>query len=276
MVQGSGLGPFCFLCIISDLKALDAINILLKYADDCDLMCPENTTTSVEVEMAHIMQWASTNKLLLNLIKTKEMIFHRPNPHQIVFPAELNNIERVYSFRLLGVLFHPDLQFSEHISTIITVCNQRLYLLTQLRKQGLGISETDMVFKAIILSKIIYAIPALFGYFTENHISQISAIFKKAKRWQLTIDLYDFPAIIERLHYRLFQSSRSPTHCLNHLYQPSQNTSSMVLRNRGHSFHVPFVKYDFNTKHFIHRCLQKYQNNCDTTMSYSTYQFSSC
>ena len=262
VVQGSGLGPFCFLCLISDLKPLDIINILLKYADDCNLMCPENTPTSVEQEMQHILQWASTNKLLLNLIKTKEMIFHWPAPKLFVFPAELAGIERVNSFKLLGVTFHPQLQFSEHISTLITVCNQRLYLLTQLKKQGLRLSETYMVFKAIILSKIIYAIPVLLVYFTESHISQICAIFKKARQWQLTVEVIDFVALVEKLQYNLFQKSRSSTHCLNHLYQPSQNTSAMVLRNKGHNFNVPYVKFDFNTKHFIHRCLSKYQNNC--------------
>ena len=50
--------------------------------------------------------------------------------------------------------------------TLITICNQRLYLLTHLKKQGLKLTETDNVFKSIILTKLIYATPALFGYLT--------------------------------------------------------------------------------------------------------------
>jgi len=83
-----------------DLKPLDLLNILLKYADDSTLLCPENTGTSVELEMAHIIEWAKTNKLLLNLLKTKEMVFHRPNPRIIVFPDKLQDIERVSEFKL--------------------------------------------------------------------------------------------------------------------------------------------------------------------------------
>jgi len=93
-----------------DFKPLDLLNILLKYADDSTLLCPENTGTSVELEMAHIIERAKTNKLLLNLLKTEEMVFHRPNPRRIMFPDKLKvqDIERVSQLKLLGVLFQTD------------------------------------------------------------------------------------------------------------------------------------------------------------------------
>ena len=248
-----------FIMFIFDLKVLDILNYLLKYADDCTLLCPESSNTSIELEMANIMLWANNNKLLLNLLKTKEMVFHRPNPRNIVFPAELAGIERVGFFKLLGVQFQPDFRFSEYFTSVITVCNQRLFLLTQLKKQGLGIAETDSVFKSIILSKIIYALPALAGYLTDNNLQQIASVFKKAKRWQLTCTDFDIQAIMETLQLDLFQHSKSPSHCLHHLYTPTLNTSLMVLRGRGHNFHIPTVKYEFTSKSFINRCLAAYR-----------------
>lgn len=220
---------------------------------------PKKQKTSVEVEMAHIMEWAKQNKLLLNLLKTKEMVFHRPNPRNIIYPAELQGIERVVTFRLLGVDFKPDLCFSDYVSNFITVCNQRLFLLTQLKKQGLGLAETDTVFKSIILSKIIYALPMLAGFLTENNLQAITSIFKKARRWQLTRSEFDIKAIIESLQSDLFRQSKSSSHCLNHLYITTLNTSSMVLRDRGHDFHIPAVKYDSNSRDFINRCLSLYR-----------------
>ena len=162
IVQGSGIGPILFIIFALDLKPLDALNFLLKYADDSSVLCPEHTTTPIEEEVKHIMQWATTNKLLINLLKTKEMVFHRPNPRQIVFPNELADIIRVNTFKLLGIQLTPDLKLTDYINSIITVCNQRLYLLTQLKRQGLGLAETDNVFKAIVLSKITYALLAIF------------------------------------------------------------------------------------------------------------------
>jgi hypothetical protein len=45
----------------------------------------------------------------------------------------------VTTFKLLGVLLKPDLNFNDHASSVVTVCNQMLYLLPLLRKQRLGI-----------------------------------------------------------------------------------------------------------------------------------------
>ena len=41
IVQGSGLGPTLFIVMESDLKTISKINILLKYADDNNLLVPE-------------------------------------------------------------------------------------------------------------------------------------------------------------------------------------------------------------------------------------------
>jgi len=48
-----------------DLKPLDILNFLInkKYTDDATLLSPQNSKTSIELEMAHIMNWASKNKI---------------------------------------------------------------------------------------------------------------------------------------------------------------------------------------------------------------------
>ena len=70
IVQGSGIGPILFIMFIHDLKPLDILNYLLKYADDASLLCPENSSTSIELEMAHVIDWARENKMTVNLLKT--------------------------------------------------------------------------------------------------------------------------------------------------------------------------------------------------------------
>ena len=52
---------------------------------------------------------------------------------------------------------------------VVTVCNQRLYLLAQLKRQGLDLSALDSVFNAIIANKILYALPVHYGYLTQGH-----------------------------------------------------------------------------------------------------------
>ena len=43
----------------SDLKALSAINILFKYADDTNLLVPEKTDVQLSAEFENILQWAA-------------------------------------------------------------------------------------------------------------------------------------------------------------------------------------------------------------------------
>ena len=70
IVQGSGIGPTLFIMFAHDLKPLDMSNYLLKYANDSSLLLPQNSSTPVELEMAHVMHWARENKMSLNLLKT--------------------------------------------------------------------------------------------------------------------------------------------------------------------------------------------------------------
>ena len=66
----------------------------------------------------------------------------------------MSDVRRVGAAKLLGVHLTQNLSFSQHIDAVGTVCNQRLYLLAQLKRQGLDLSALDSVFNAIIANKI--------------------------------------------------------------------------------------------------------------------------
>jgi len=51
------------------------------------------------------MAWASLNKMVINFQKTKEIVFHHPNPRNIVHPAAIGVIEQVAVAKLL-LCFH--------------------------------------------------------------------------------------------------------------------------------------------------------------------------
>jgi len=66
------------------------------YLNMCSICLPEN-------ELSNIIAWSVVNKLALNLVKTKEIVFHRPRPSKYCLPPPLSSIERVSSVKLLGV-----------------------------------------------------------------------------------------------------------------------------------------------------------------------------
>jgi len=54
-------------------------NILFKFADDTTLLVPENTDVDLAVEFQHFRCWAADNHMIINLVKTKEIVFRRPS-----------------------------------------------------------------------------------------------------------------------------------------------------------------------------------------------------
>jgi len=98
---------------IHDLKPLDILNYLLKYADDVSLLCPQNSSTSIELEMAHVIDWARENKMSVNLLKTVELVFRRPNISNDLLPSVMTSVRRVGAAKLLGVHLTQNFTFSQ-------------------------------------------------------------------------------------------------------------------------------------------------------------------
>jgi len=82
IVQGSGIGPTLWLIMESDLHPLSDASLIFKYADDTNLLVPENTDCTLADEFSDIIRWADTNGLIINFDKSKELVLHRPHrPH---------------------------------------------------------------------------------------------------------------------------------------------------------------------------------------------------
>ena len=79
-----------------------------------------------------------------------------------------------------------------------------MYLLSQLKKLGFDSERCDIIFNAIVISKLQYALPAFYGYLSESSKRKLSAIFHKAKRWQLTPHDYSLEELANALIGKLF------------------------------------------------------------------------
>ena len=95
-------------------------------------------------------------------------------------------IEQVEEAKLLGILLTPTLSMQSHVKYIISILNQRLYLLNQLRKLGLNVSGLTQVFIALVVARFQYALPALVGQLLADDLHKVDAVFNKARSWQLT------------------------------------------------------------------------------------------
>ena len=99
----------------SDLHPISEVNLLVKYADDTNLLVPENTDLSLDDEFTHIKEWAVKNYVNTNFDKTKELVFHQPHPTKWHVPRSLEGIEQVHMAKLLGVIFQSDFKCVDHV-----------------------------------------------------------------------------------------------------------------------------------------------------------------
>ena len=71
------MGPTAFVITASDLKTLDANNLMSKFADDTYLIVESIRRSDMPEEMNNISKWAENNNLCMNTGKSKEMIIFR-------------------------------------------------------------------------------------------------------------------------------------------------------------------------------------------------------
>ena len=59
------------------------------------------------------------NKLIVNISKTKELVFQRPRLKHFLAPSAVCGIEQVPSAKLLGVIFKNNPNFDEHVTAVL-------------------------------------------------------------------------------------------------------------------------------------------------------------
>ncbi len=96
-----------------------------------------NDETAYLDEVERLTSWCQDNCLSLNVSKTKELIVDfRKRQQRPYTPLMISGtpVERVSSFKYLGVNISEDLTWTAHIQTQVKKARQRLYHLRQLRK----------------------------------------------------------------------------------------------------------------------------------------------
>ncbi len=110
-----------------------------KFADDTVVLglISNNDETAYLGEVERLTSWCQENCLSLNVSKTKELIVDFRKRQQWPYtPLVISGtpVERVCSFKYLGVNISEDLTWTTHIQTQVKKARQRLYHLQQLNK----------------------------------------------------------------------------------------------------------------------------------------------
>ena len=167
--QGSVISPTLFNIHINDLENTLTNNFTNthKYADDCTLdeVVANGALSNMQESTNQVMNWANDNKMMVNPKKTKDMwiSFSQSSPEPPPIQTDGIEIERVNSFKLLGVWVQNDLKWNTHVCKITKRANKLLFLLRECRKSFLPPEIGLLTYTSKIRPILEYASPVWSG-----------------------------------------------------------------------------------------------------------------
>jgi len=156
--QGSILGPIFFIIFINDISNSFPTSARSKlFADDLKsyiTLTNDCNASNVSLLIDCVSDWSQAWQLPLSVTKCNWMfISNRSIPVMLSYSINDVNLLQVSQVKDLGVMFDSKLNFSSHITAMISKAKQRLFLL----KKSFTSGDND----ALVLAFKTYIIPLL-------------------------------------------------------------------------------------------------------------------
>lgn len=189
--QGSSLGPLLFSIFTNDLPQVCKSACVCMYADDSTLYKSAQTmaeiTSVLNKELQLVYEWITNNKMVLNISKTKSIVFGtkyslRSKPQ---LNLSLNNVavEQVQEIKLLGVTLDSILSWSEHIDLLVQKMGRNISVVRRC-SPFLTPQLTKQVLQTLVLSHLDYCSVVWSGT-TKTNLQKLQRVQNRAARLAL-------------------------------------------------------------------------------------------
>ena len=164
--QGSVLGPLLFLIYINDLASVQLTQgtQIVLYADDILLhkeIASQCDYCSLQCDITSVSQWVESNYLTLYINKCKYMVISKLVSRRIPLPGPLtlygHDLERVSSYRYLGVTLSQSLEWSDHITDICRKARRVLGLIYHQYSPFLSLTALQQLHISMVRPHLEYA-----------------------------------------------------------------------------------------------------------------------
>ena len=205
VLQGTTLGPILFLCYINDIYNASSLATFL-FADDTSCLAEHNNLNDlivfVNCELQKLANWFRSNKMAVNISKTKYIIFRTKgkqidnnippvtfNNNEIGVQNDPNNIsilERVYIdnpeqehkyYKLLGVYLDEYLSFDKHVSYICAKLARANFCIKRAANK-LSIKALTSLYYALVHPHLLYC-NTILNCTSAKNLTKIAKLQKK-------------------------------------------------------------------------------------------------
>ncbi len=183
--QGCVLSQLLYSLYTHDCTATHSSNVIVKFADDTTVigLITDNDETAYRGEVSTLTKWCQENHLSLNIDKTKELVvdYRRQSREHTPITIDKTPVERVSSFKFLGVHITEDLTWSAHTDAVLKKAHQRLFFLRRLRKFGTSPRILRSFYTCTVESILTGCITAWFGNSTAGNRRALQRVVRTAR-----------------------------------------------------------------------------------------------
>ena len=230
-----------------------------KFADDTALVGLMSGTDNRAYlkQIESFSNYCDSNFLDLNVAKTKEMIIDFRRDTINLPPVIIKElvIDRVHSYKYLGVTLNDKLTWGDHVDALIKKLNPRLYCLRKLSHFNVCPEILEIFYTSTLEGVLRFCLICWGGNVSETEKNRINSIIKKAS----SVVGESRPSAVEAIYLCLLESKldtiwTDTSHPLHDLLQDRQ-----IGRGIGR-LRLPSLKTNRHRNSFIPRAIKLFND----------------